>query len=120
MEFHLSMTDQPGVMLDGSLNPTTMLNGNQVKAVVLELDGTGTVAESRQIDETRGHQHSIFYKVTNDTTDNQTYNIKLDADVAAGTGTAEEFAQIPPRNLQWSYRTYGAGYELAAASNATC
>lgn len=50
MEFHLSMTDQPGVMLDGSFNPTTMLNGNQVKAVVLELDGTGTVAESRQID----------------------------------------------------------------------
>ena len=67
LEFHLSASDQAGVALDVNGDPTSMLGTmNQVKAIVLKLVGGPTVAESRQDDNTvRGHQHSIFYKVTN-------------------------------------------------------
>jgi len=118
MEFHLSMTDQAGVELDaGTGDPTTTLNGNVVKAVVLrETVANVTVAESRQIDtDPRGHQHSIFYKVTNMSGDTQTYAIRLEADVSfAASAMDAEYAQVPVGNLQWSYRTYAAGYPLEA------
>ena len=99
------MSDEPGIVM----GDTTFSTDNKVINVKL-LEGAEEVAISNVTDTiVRGHQHSLFYKYTNDTGMPITYSITVDADTSDGTAS---FATIERGNLQWGYRTYGAGYEL--------
>ena len=57
----------------------------------------------------RGHQHSLFYKFTNDSTDAVDYTINVAANTQDTDATP---ATIQMENLQWGYRTYADGYVL--------
>lgn len=82
----------------------------------------GIVASSNQLDSVRGHQHSLFYKVTNGNSSNETFTITVDAIVTQGmtAGGTDSYAKINANNLQFGYRTYAAGYTLEAMPNETC
>lgn len=106
LEFHLAMSDEPGLQLMDAAN---FSSDNKVISVKL-VEDTTEVAVSNVTDTiVRGHQHSLFYKYTNDTGMPITYTIMVDADIS---DMAASVATIEPGNLQWGYRTYGAGYEL--------
>ena len=117
VEFHLSLADEAGLQMDGM----TLSTANTVERVNLVSDVNGIVAQSNQVDSVRGHQHSLFYKVTNATGDNETFTVNVDAIVSQGAPTGTDtFAKINANNLQWGYRTYAAGYTLEAMPNDTC
>lgn len=105
LEFHLAMSDEPGIQMDGS----TFSSDNKVTIVKLVEDSTEVAVSNVTDTIVRGHQHSLFYKYTNDTGGPITYTITVDADISDMTATV---ATIEPGNLQWGYRTYGEGYEL--------
>ena len=83
LEFHLAMSDEPGIVMGG----TTFSSDNKVVNVKL-LEGTEEVAVSNVTDTVvRGHQHSLFYKYTNDTGNAITYMITVDADTSDATAS---------------------------------
>ena len=106
VEFHLAMSDEPGLdMNDSSIFSTD----NKVTGIQLLADGI-EVAVSNVTDEVvRGHQHSLFYKNTNDTGMPIAYTIVVNADIG---DAASNPATIEIGNLQWGYRTYEDGYVL--------
>ena len=106
LEFHLAMSDEPGV---NAMDGTMFSSDNKVINVKLVEDSTEVAVSNVTDTVVRGHQHSLFYKYTNDTGMPITYTITVDADISDMTAS---FATIEPGNLQWGYRTYGAGYEL--------
>lgn len=83
LEFHLAMSDEPGIVMGG----TTFSSDNKVVNVKL-LEGAEEVAVSNVTDTVvRGHQHSLFYKYTNDTGNAITYMITVDADISDATAS---------------------------------
>lgn len=77
------MSDEPGIVMGG----TTFSSDNKVVNVKL-LEGTEEVAVSNVTDTVvRGHQHSLFYKYTNDTGNAITYMITVDADTSDATAS---------------------------------
>lgn len=105
LEFHLAMSDEPGIVM----GDTTFSSDNKVVNVKLNEEGNEVAVSNVTDTVVRGHQHSLFYKYTNDTGGPLTYTITVDADIS---DTASDFATIETGNLQWGYRSYGAGYEL--------
>ena len=84
LEFHLAMSDEPGIVM----GDTTFSSDNKVISVKL-LEGAEEVAVSNVTDTiVRGHQHSLFYKFTNDTGMPITYTIEVAADTSDATASS--------------------------------
>ena len=111
LEFHLTLTDEAGLLF---MDSTMESAENELTRVALFAD-MDPVALSTTIDTSdmndggvSGYRHSLFYKTTN-TGPTKTYTIQIQA---VGTNTDDDFAMIQPKNLQWGYIMWGAGYVL--------
>ena len=103
LDFHLAMSDEPGI------NGMDFSTDNKVTSISLLEDGNEVATSNVTDTVVRGHQHTIFYKFTNPTSDMIEYTIVVNADIGDVSATP---ATIEQTNLQWGYKTYGDGYVL--------